>query len=41
MTLEQVMSLNPKKPPKAIANAELLVVRTQELDSYGESMNLY
>jgi hypothetical protein len=41
ITLEQVMSLNPKKPPKAIANAELLVVRTQELDSYGESMNLY
>jgi hypothetical protein len=41
MTLEQVMSLNPKKPPKGIANAELLVVRTQELDSYGESMNLY
>ena len=35
------MSLNPKKPPKGIANAELLVVRTQELDSYGESMNLY
>src|SRR5262245_16450905 len=41
ITLEQVMSLNPKKPPKGIANAELLVVRTQELDSYGESMNLY
>jgi hypothetical protein len=41
MTLEQVMSLNPKKPPKGIANAELLVVRTQELDSYDESMNLY
>ena len=41
MTLEQVMSLNPKKPPKAVANAELLVVRTQELDSFGESMNLY
>lgn len=41
ITLEQVMSLNPKKPPKAIAHVELLVVRTQELDSYGESMNLY
>jgi hypothetical protein len=40
-TLEQVMSLNPKKPPKAIANAELLVVRTQEMDSYGEVMSLY
>jgi hypothetical protein len=41
ITLEQVMSLNPRKPPKGIANTELLVVRTQELDSYGESMNLY
>ena len=28
ITLEQVMSLNPKKPPKGIANAELIVVRT-------------
>jgi hypothetical protein len=40
-TLEQVLSIKEKRPPKQIAGADLLVVRTQEMDSYGEAMNLY
>lgn len=40
-TLEQVLSFKEKRPPKLIAGADLLVVRTQEMDSYGETMNLY
>ena len=40
-TLEQVLSIKEKRPPKQIAGADLLVVRTQEMDSYGEVMSLY
>ena len=40
-TLEDVLTMKEKRPPKQIAKAELVVVRTQEMDSYGEVMNLY
>jgi hypothetical protein len=41
MTLEQVLSIKTKKPPKAIAEADLIVVRTQEIDAFGETTNLH
>ncbi len=40
-TLESVLTIKDKRPPKQIANADLVVVRTQEMDAYGEVMPLY
>ncbi|MEM7473709.1 MAG: PglZ domain-containing protein [Planctomycetota bacterium] len=40
-TLESVLTIKEKRPPKQIANADLVVVRTQEMDAFGEVMPLY
>jgi hypothetical protein len=40
-TLESVMTIKDKRPPKQIVSADLVVIRTQEMDAFGEVMPLY
>jgi hypothetical protein len=41
ITLGEILSTSVEKLGKKIGNAELLVVRTQDIDALGESLNLY
>lgn len=41
MTPDQLLSASQKKLVGALGKADLVIVRTQDLDSFGESMSLY